>query len=110
MTGGDGLDRAVLDRIDATIERAVERGEAPGVVAAVARGEQVHVATAGCIAADGQPMKRDTLFRISSMTKPVTAAAVLSMVEDGAVDLDASVEGLLPELARRRVLTRPDGP
>ena len=55
-------------------------------------------------------MRPDTLFRISSMTKPVTAACVLALADDGALDLDASVEGLLPELADRRVLVRPDGP
>ena len=110
MTDGDGLDGAVMARIDEMVGRAVERGEAPGVVAAVARGEQVHVATAGCMALDGPTMKRDTLFRLSSTTKPVTAVAVLSMVDDGLLDLDSSVEGLLPELADRRVLTRPDGP
>ena len=96
MTGGDGLGRAVPDLIDETVERAVQRGEAPGVVAAVARGEQLHVATAGCMTVHGKPMRRDTLFRISSMTKPLTAAAVLSMVDDGGLDLDASVEGLFP--------------
>ena len=55
-------------------------------------------------------MRRDTLFRISSITKPMTAAAVLSLVDDGLLELDEPVDGLLPELAGRRVLRRPDGP
>jgi CubicO group peptidase (beta-lactamase class C family) len=97
------------DRIDATVEQAVQRGDAPGVVAAIAQGGLVHVATAGCMAVHGSPMKRDTLFRISSITKPLTAVAVLSLIDDGMIDLDGSVEGLLPELANRRVLNRPDG-
>jgi CubicO group peptidase (beta-lactamase class C family) len=106
----DGFDDAVLARIDEVVERAVEQGQAPGVVAAVARGEAVHVATAGVMAVGGAPMRRDTLFRISSNTKPMTAAAVLSLVDDGLLELNAPVDELLPELADRRVLQRPDGP
>ena len=92
------------------IERAVERGDAPGVVAAVARGDIVHVAAAGVMAVGGAAMLRDTLFRISSMTKPITAAAVLALVDDGVLELDGPVDELLPELAGRRVLRSPDGP
>jgi CubicO group peptidase (beta-lactamase class C family) len=55
-------------------------------------------------------MRPDTVFRISSTTKPVTAAVVLSLVDEGLLDLNGSVEDLLPELADRRVLHRPDGP
>jgi CubicO group peptidase (beta-lactamase class C family) len=54
-------------------------------------------------------MRRDTLFRISSTTKPMTAAVVLSLVDDGLLELDGPVDELLPELANRRVLRRPDG-
>lgn len=96
--------------IDEIVTAAVEQGQAPGVVAAIARGDQVHVATAGVMAVGGAPMRRDTLFRISSITKPMTAATVLSLVDDGLLDLDAPVDDLLPELADRRVLRRPDGP
>jgi CubicO group peptidase (beta-lactamase class C family) len=105
-----GLRDTVLARIDEIVEGAVELGQAPGVVAGVARGGQVHVATAGVMAVGGPPMRRDTLFRISSNTKPMTAAVVLSLVDDGLLALDESVEELLPELADRRVLLRPDGP
>lgn len=98
------------ERIDEVVERAVEQGQVPGVVAAVAIDDTVHVATAGVMALGGAPMRRDTLFRISSNTKPMTAVAVLSLVQDGLLDLDAPVDGLLPELADRRVLRRPDGP
>ncbi len=61
------------------------------------------------MAVGGAPMRRDTLFRISSMTKPMTAAAVLSLVDDGLLDLNGPVDELLPELADRRVLRNPDG-
>ncbi|MDQ6855989.1 MAG: beta-lactamase family protein, partial [Candidatus Dormibacteraeota bacterium] len=58
----------------------------------------------------GAPMRRDTLFRIASITKPMTAAVVLSLVERGLLNLDEPVDRLLSELADRRVLRRPDGP
>ena len=56
------------------------------------------------------PMQRDTIFRIASMTKPVTAAAVMMLVEEGKLTLDEPAERWLPELANRRVLRRIDGP
>jgi CubicO group peptidase (beta-lactamase class C family) len=106
MTDGQKLDQ----RLEEIIEAAVARGDAPGVVAAVAKGDETHIAAAGAMAAGGPPMRPSTLFRISSVTKPVTAAVVLSLAEDGAFGLDEPVDRLLPELADRRVLRRPDGP
>jgi CubicO group peptidase (beta-lactamase class C family) len=110
VNGDDGFEDRVLTRIDEIVESAVERGQAPGIVAAVARGESLHVATAGVMAVGGAPMRRDMLFRISSNTKPMTAAVVLALVDDGLLTLGAPVEELLPELADRQVLLRPDGP
>ena len=55
-------------------------------------------------------MRRDTIFRISSMTKPVAAAAAMILVDEGRLALDEPVGRLLPELASPRVLTRLDGP
>jgi CubicO group peptidase (beta-lactamase class C family) len=98
------------DKLDDIIEAAVARGDAPGVVAAVGRGDEGYVAAAGVMAAGGPPMRPDTLFRIASITKPVTAALVLSLAEDGLLGLEEPVDRLLPELADRRVLRRPDGP
>ena len=98
------------DKLDDIIEAAVARGDAPGVVAAVGRGDEGYLAAAGVMAVGGPPMQPDTLFRIASITKPVTAAVVLSLAEDGAFGLDEPVDRLLPELANRRVLRRPDGP
>src|SRR5215472_1096268 len=89
---------------------AVARGDAPGVVAAVSLGDETYVTAAGAMAAGGPPMRPGTLFRISSITKPVTAAVVLGLAEDGLIGLDEPVDRLLPELAGRRVLRRPDGP
>src|SRR5580704_16225228 len=104
------FDDEMLARVHRVVEAAVEQGQVPGVVAAVACGDTVHAATAGLMAIDGPPMRRDTLFRISSNTKPMTAAVVLSLVDDGVLDLNVPVDELLPELTDRRVLRSPDGP
>lgn len=82
----------------------------PGLVALVARGDQVHVEALGSLSIGGPPVRRDSLFRISSTTKPVTAAATLALVREGLLALDEPVDRLLPELANRRVLRRMDGP
>jgi CubicO group peptidase (beta-lactamase class C family) len=89
----------------------VERGEAPGAVTLLARGDDVHVDTIGSATIGGaEPIRRDAIFRISSMTKPVAAAAAMLLVQDGTLRLDEPVDRLVPELAGRRVLRRLDGP
>jgi CubicO group peptidase (beta-lactamase class C family) len=98
------------ERLENIVETAVARGDAPGVVAAVATGNETRTAAAGAMAIGGPPMRPDTVFRIASITKPVTAAVVLSLADEGALGLDEPVDRLLPELADRRVLRRPDGP
>lgn len=83
----------------------------PGAVWLVARGDDVTVDTVGVTAVDGlKPMRRDTIFRIASMTKAVTATAVMMLVEEGKLALDAPAERWLPELANRQVLRRIDAP
>jgi CubicO group peptidase (beta-lactamase class C family) len=87
----------------------VERGEVPGIVTLLSRRGEVHVETIGTTAVgDTAPMRRDTLFRIASMTKPIIAAATMILVEDCRLRLDDPVDPWLPELAGRRVLARPD--
>jgi CubicO group peptidase (beta-lactamase class C family) len=72
---------------------------------------RVHVDAIGMKAVGGSdPIRRDTIFRIASMTKPITAAATMILVEECQVRLDEPVDQLLPELANRRVLKRLDGP
>jgi len=89
----------------------VERGEFPGIVTLVARGEDVRVDAIGTTTFGGPvPMRRDTIFRIASLTKPVLAAATMMLVEDDVIDLEEPVHRLLPELAGQRVLARVDGP
>jgi CubicO group peptidase (beta-lactamase class C family) len=82
----------------------------PGLVALVARGDQVHVEALGSLTIGGPPVRRDSLFRIASTTKPVTGAATLALVGEGLLRLDEPVDRLLPELADRQVLRRMDGP
>src|ERR1700742_3781542 len=83
----------------------VERGDVPGMVTLIARGDEVVIDAIGTKSVGGaEPMRRDTIFRVASITKPITAAAVMMLVEDGALRLDDSVERWLPELANRRVL------
>jgi CubicO group peptidase (beta-lactamase class C family) len=82
----------------------------PGLVAIVAHGDETHVEVLGDSTVGGPPMRRDTLFRISSTSKPITAAATLVLIDEGRLALDEPVDRLLPELADRRVLRRPDGP
>jgi CubicO group peptidase (beta-lactamase class C family) len=103
-----GFDSRVLRRVDEVVENAVLHDDAPGVVAAVALRDETQVAIAGVMSLGGEPMARDTLFRITSMTKPMTAAMVLALVDAGMLDLDDPVDELLPELANRRVLRSPD--
>jgi CubicO group peptidase (beta-lactamase class C family) len=90
--------------------RHVASGSVPGLVALVAHGDQVHVETLGSLSVGGRPVARDSLFRIASMTKPVTGAATLALIEEGLIGLHEPVDTLLPELASRRVLRRMDGP
>ncbi|MBC7939420.1 MAG: beta-lactamase family protein [Chitinophagaceae bacterium] len=92
------------------LELAVRSGFAPGFVGLIARGADVDVMPVGRMAIDGPPMRRDTIFRIASMTKPITAAAVMMLIDDGKLRLDEPVDRLLPELANRRVLRRLEGP
>lgn len=108
----DALSQTRLAELTSALRGHVERGELPGLVALIARGDTVHVdvlGTQGLTAAD-PPMRRDSLFRLASMGKPITAVATLMLVEDGMLPLDGAVDPWLPELANRRVLRTPDGP
>jgi CubicO group peptidase (beta-lactamase class C family) len=91
------------------LERHVASGTVPGAVASVGTVEP-EIAAAGAMSRGGPPMRTDAIMRIQSMTKPITAVAALRLVEAGRIGLDQSVEGWLPELADRRVLTSPGAP
>ncbi len=110
MSAG-GLSKARLARLHDVMVRHVEHGGVPGLVTAVSRRGETHVDAVGVKALGGdEPIRRDTIFRISSMTKPVTAVATMILVEECKLRLDEPVDRLLPELADRRVLRRIDGP
>jgi CubicO group peptidase (beta-lactamase class C family) len=105
------MTQAGLDHLHQAMAARVARGEFPGMVTLVAHGDEVHVDTIGVLAfGSDDPMRRDTIFRIASMTKPILAVATMMLVEDGKLALDEPVDRLLPELADRRVLKRIDGP
>ena len=106
-----GLSKERLARMHNVMAGYVERGDVPGLVTLVSRRGEVHVDAIGRKAIEGSdPIRRDTIFRISSMTKPITAVATMILVEECKVRLDDPVEHWLPELAERKVLKRIDGP
>ncbi len=110
MSNG-ALSMVRLGRMRDVMAGYVERGDVPGLVTLVSRRGETHADALGTLAVGGRdPMRRDTIFRIASMTKPITAVAAMILVEECTLRLDEPVDRLLPELADRRVLTRPDAP
>jgi CubicO group peptidase (beta-lactamase class C family) len=106
-----GLSKVRLRRMHEIMTGYVERGEVPGLITLISRRGDLYVDAIGAKAiGSSDPIRRDTIFRISSMTKPVTAVAAMILVEDCKLRLDEPVDRLLPELANRRVLRRIDGP
>jgi CubicO group peptidase (beta-lactamase class C family) len=100
-----GFTDAGLIALDAALAKHVDNGEVPGLVALVARGGQVHVVAKGHrTLGDREPIGRDAIFRIASMTKPIVGVAAMLLIEDGAMALGDPVARWLPELAGRRVL------
>ena len=109
MSGG-GLSKARLDRMHNVMAGHVAHGGVPGVVTLISRRGEVHVDAIGMKALGGNdPMRRDTIFRIASISKPITAAATMILVEECKLRLDEPVDRLLPELANRKVLERLEG-
>jgi CubicO group peptidase (beta-lactamase class C family) len=93
------------------LETHVRNGSMPGAVGLVARGDRVDVQAVGSVDVAGTcPMARNSMFRIASVTKPITAAAVMMLVEDDRITLDDPVGQWLPELASPMVVRTPAGP
>src|ERR1700761_8170104 len=92
------------------LQAHVSDGSLPGAVGLVARGDRTEVAVAGSIAVGGAPMTGDSIFRLASITKPITAAAVMMLVEDGRIALADPVGRWLPGLAAPRVVRTPASP
>jgi CubicO group peptidase (beta-lactamase class C family) len=111
-TGGFSSKR--LARVRELLERHVDSGFVPGVVAVLARHGEVQVEATGNLAFEGAgsrtPMAGDTICRMGSMTKPIVAACAMTLVEDCTLRLDDPVDDLLPELANMTVLADPNGP
>ena len=107
-----GLSASRLTALTNAMQGYVERGEVAGVVSMVwRRGEIGYFEPLGMRDEAAQlPMERDTLFRIASMTKPVTSAAILMLIEEDRLALDTPISLWLPELAAPRVLRDPTGP
>ncbi|OFE13877.1 hypothetical protein PHACT_02190 [Pseudohongiella acticola] len=107
-----------LERIGPVLQRYVDEGQLVGVVSMLARrGEVVHFEEFGNLNKNtGQALEKDSLFRIYSMTKPITTLAVMMMYEEGKLQLTDPVERYLPAFANARVagpggsLVAPDRP
>jgi CubicO group peptidase (beta-lactamase class C family) len=100
-----GLSKPRLERMRQVLSGYIEREEMPGLVALVSRHDDIHVEALGAMVfGQPAPMKRDTIFRIASITKPITAVAAMILVEECKLRLDESIGKWLPELAHRRVL------
>jgi CubicO group peptidase (beta-lactamase class C family) len=100
-----------LTRMRDSLAGHVSPGEVPGLVSLINQNGRTHVEALGNLSAEGKsPMRRDSIFRIASMSKPVTAAATMILIQDGKLQLNEPVDRVLPELANRKVLKRLDGP
>ena len=104
MTSPGGLSKTRLGRLREVMTSHIEAGDMPGLVTLVSRHGEIDVDAIGKMTFGGAPMQRDTIFRITSMTKPVTAAAAMILVEECKIRLDDAVDRWLPELANRKVL------
>jgi len=103
MTRQESIERVIREQIDA--------GQLAGAAALVWRDGEAQIATAGRRElATGLPVERDTIFRIASMTKPVTTVAALMLLDEGLFELDDPISICAPEFARMRVLRQPEGP
>ena len=99
----------LTDQVRALLEEAIERHELPcGNVLVLKDGKELLYAEAGCDLATGEPVRRDTIFRLYSQTKPITAAATAMLMERGALELSAPVAEFLPGFSDQKVI-RPDG-
>jgi CubicO group peptidase (beta-lactamase class C family) len=96
-----------LAHVDEVLTAHTGRGRVPGAAWLVAHHGEVHTGVAGSLHGDGPPVTPDTIFRISSMSKPIVAVAALQLVEACVLRLDDPVERWLPELADRQVLVDP---
>ena len=98
-----------LERVDGLMQDFVDRKQISGVVALIARHGKIAYCKSFGMMDDGKAMSRDVIFRIASMTKPVTSVAVMMLVEEGRLLLNDPVSKYLPEFKNAVVLVS-DGP
>jgi len=99
------------DELQEVLQRSVDQGQLAGAVVLVHRRGQTDVTAAGwCDIENGLPMQRDTIFRIASMTKPITSVAALMLVDQDRIQLSDPISNVAPEFAHLHVLRSPDGP
>ncbi|MEV6978758.1 serine hydrolase domain-containing protein [Kitasatospora sp. NPDC093806] len=111
VTSNNGISEAGLRKVRDVLTRHVESGRIPGVVALLSRGDETYVEAIGTMNhGGGAPMRRDTIFRMASTSKPVTVAATMVLLDECRLRLHDVVDPWLPELADRQVLKRIDGP
>jgi CubicO group peptidase (beta-lactamase class C family) len=107
----DGFSRARLRRMHETMERHLESSRISGLVTFISHRGREYVDAMGTLAFHGdRPMRRDTIFRLASMTKPITAVAAMILVEECRLRLDDPVDDWLPELTNRKVLRTINSP
>lgn len=101
-----GFDPAALAALDAGIQKDIDAGKFPGAVVMIARGGRIaHLTAMGAQTEGGGPMPENALFRIYSMTKPITSAVAMMLVEEGRLDLTHPLSAYLPEYKEMKVLT-----
>ena len=106
-----GFEKTRLGRLHDAMAEHVELGNAGGLAWLTARDGDVEIGVAGTLTrGEGRAISRDSIFRLSSMTKPMSAVAALILVEECRLRLDEPVDDLLPELAGRNVLVDGRGP
>jgi CubicO group peptidase (beta-lactamase class C family) len=100
-----GMSLERLQRIDQMLERRIAAGEMAGAVAIVARkGKVVHLTAKGVVDLETkQPVTAGTMFRVASMTKPVTSVAIMMMIEEGKIRLNDPVSRYIPEFRGQKV-------
>jgi CubicO group peptidase (beta-lactamase class C family) len=100
-----GFDEARLGRVDANFRRYVDEGRLAGWLVLVSRGGRIaHLSTYGMAdLEEGRPVETDTVWRIYSMTKPVTSVAAMMLYEEGRFDLKDPISKFIPSFADARV-------
>jgi CubicO group peptidase (beta-lactamase class C family) len=100
-----------MQRLHQDLAAYVAAGDRPGLVMLVSKSGETQVDAIGTHElGGGTPMRRDTIFRLASITKPITGAVTMKLIEQGKLSLDEPIDRLIPQLANRRVLKRLDGP